>query len=436
MNDLFAYMLTSIATGSTAEETISNALSAFVDLMQPQWACLLLWDQQLGRHIVGDTYLHHSSPLEAAEVRRKSLDIAEIISPETQDPTEESRSGYYCVRLRTLAQYVGVYIYQCSDAIRTPNPEHHEMLCRVASHALYTSMRIQEADQERTQLEDERRRLEHLLRAVEQQQQTIDELLTAERQLSASLEIKVEERTSALKAAQIRLIQSEKLAVIGQLASSLAHELNNPLQAIQSGLGLVMDEIEKGNTGLVWQDLTIVQQELERIQTIFRQMLDFYRPVTREYAPLDLNATCEAMRVLMRKRLQESDIVLHIELAASLPLICGDNNQIKQVLLNLLLNAAEAMPAGGGNIWLRTEARDSQVCISVIDDGHGITPEHQSHLFEPLFTTKTRGMGLGLAISQDIVRRHSGYISVNSTPALTTTFVIQLPVGSDCYDSP
>ncbi len=435
MNDYFTKLLIQIATSNTTEQTAEAALYAFVDLVQPQWACLLIWDQQLGRCIVGDTWLHASSPLQSATVRRVSLQIVEMIQEKIRYQVNEVQAGHYYVPLNTPTRYVGAFVYKCPDSMPPPTSERYEMLRQITSHALYTTTRLQEADQDRVQLEGERQRLEHLLLAVEQQQQTIDELLMTEKQLSASLELKVEERTTALKAAQIRLIQSEKLAVIGQLASSLAHELNNPLQAIQSGLGLVMDEIDQGNSALVRQDVTIIQQELERIQSIFRQMLDFYRPSTHEHVPLDLNAICEGVRVLMRKRLQETNVTLHVHLTPNLPLTCGDSNQIKQVLLNLLLNAAEAMPAVGGNVWLQTETSESEVSISVIDDGHGIPDEYQSRLFEPLFTTKTRGMGLGLAISQDIIRRHAGLISVESTSGIRTVFKVKLPARNDCRDN-
>ena len=182
------------------------------------------------------------------------------------------------------------------------------------------------------------------------------------------------------------------------------------------------------------QDLHVIQSELDRIDTIFRQMLDFYRPVTFESRPLDLNAICEGVRILMRKKLQEASITLRLQLGAPLPLTCGDSNQIKQVLLNLVLNAAEAMPTTGGVITLQTIHNGQQVCLCVIDTGVGITPEQRSRLFEPLFTTKTRGLGLGLAISQEIIRRHDGYIAVQSAPGSGTTFEIVLPARKQCHE--
>jgi signal transduction histidine kinase len=135
----------------------------------------------------------------------------------------------------------------------------------------------------------------------------------------------------------------------------------------------------------------------------------------------------------MRKRLQETNLELKLELADSLPLTCGDSNQIKQVLINLILNAAEALASSGGVVALRTVHNGQQVCLSVSDNGPGIPPQHQARLFEPLFTTKTRGLGLGLAISQEIAQRHDGYITAHSTPGQGTTFTVMLPVREHCH---
>ena len=306
--------------------------------------------------------------------------------------------------------------------------------CEVLEHA----HSVQDADgmrgESRDRVEADRERLQQLLHAVDQQQRTIDRLLTLERQFSASLEAQVEERTAALRDAQARIIHSEKLAVIGKLAASLAHEINNPLQAIQSGLGLMLAELASGQVANVHADLRVIQAELERVQSIFKQMLDFNRPAPAQREPLDLNAICEGVRVLLRKRLQETNIDLRLELAPHLPPTCGDSNQIKQVLINLVLNSAEAISPTGGHIEIGTRRHDNQVFVQVTDTGCGISPEHQSQLFEPFFTTKTRGLGLGLAISQEIVEKHRGRITVRSAIDQGTTFTIVLPVEEHCHD--
>ncbi|MCK6578986.1 MAG: ATP-binding protein [Anaerolineae bacterium] len=429
MNDLACTLANMMCAGSV-EQTLSFALASLLTLTHPQWVCFLLWDADLKRYIIGETWLHDAESRHPAALRRLVLgqaNTAYLSDPHT--PRWLGTNGWYHP-LNAKGTHVGALCLGI-DQIPREAQQPYDLLVRSLSQTLYTNARLEEAERERAELESDRERLEQLLRAVEDQQRTIDHLLVAERQLSASLEAKVEERTAALRAAQNRLIQSEKLAVIGQLASSLAHELNNPLQAIESGLGLVMTQLN-GAAPEVRADLTIIRQELERIQTIFRQMLDFYRPVSHEHLPLDVNAICEGVRILMRKRLHDAGISLRLQLTDHLPTPCGDSNQIKQVLLNLMLNAAEAARREAAHIQLTTAAQDQTVIITLADNGAGISPEHLPRLFEPLFTTKMRGLGLGLAISREIIERHGGSIGVESVLGAGTTFQIKLPVKEVC----
>ena len=203
-------------------------MGALVHIANPRWICVLLWDVDLNRYIVGDTWLSCSSPLSAPDVRRFALDMANKERlPDAQHPRWQDDSCWFHP-LNAETSHVGAL---CMDADPTACEQWDEygLLTRALSRTIHIDSRLEQAERERLELETDRRRLEDLLRAVEVQQRTIDHLLMVERQLSASLEIKVEERTKALRVAQDRLIQSEKLAVIGQLASSLAHELNNPL---------------------------------------------------------------------------------------------------------------------------------------------------------------------------------------------------------------
>jgi signal transduction histidine kinase len=430
MNDI-ADILLRMMIAPSLEETVTLALNAVMHLVRPGAAGLLLWDADLGRYIIGDVDAGAYPP---AQYRRDVLRTGQAAQNQNHHEARCVECAVFYQPLNTPdGNPIGALIYNGFERIPDPDDADYRRMIRCICRALWTMTRIEQADREHSELLADRQRLEQLLRAVEQQQRTIDHLLAVERQLSASLEAKVEERTAALREAQARLIQSEKLAVIGQLASSLAHEINNPLQAVQSGLGLAVAELESGQTDRVHGDLTVIQAELERIQAIFRQMLDFYRPVSYDTMPLDLNAICEGVRVLLRKKLQEAQVELRLELARSLPQTCGDSNQIKQVLINLVLNAAEAMPPEGGAIVLQTASDEAGVHIRVVDSGGGIHPEHQPRLFEPLFTTKTRGLGLGLAISQEIVAQHGGRINVESVPGNGATFTVTLPVEEDCH---
>lgn len=434
MQDL-ADTLLALLTADTLDQAAALALRAWSHFVDTTAACVLCWDGELARYVIGDTWTDAlERTLEAPAIRREALRVAQQAHQVNSQQLQYMEPDWLYQPLNFQSRHVGAFVGIGVKRFPDIADEDYQWLLRAAPRAFYHTAQVQEAEQEQVQTSADRTRLEKLLQAVEQQQRTIDRLLTSERQLSASLEAKVEERTIALRVAQDKLIQSEKLAVIGKLASSLAHELNNPLQAIQSGLGLLMTELDSGNVALAKDDLTIIQDELERIESIFHHMLDFYRPVSYQYVPLDLNAICEGVRILMRKRLQEMNVVLDLQLMSNLPLTCGDSNQIKQVLLNLTLNAAEAMPPTGGNIAIRTQPNENSVCILVIDNGSGIEVEHLAHLFEPLFTTKTRGLGLGLAISQEIALRHDGTIIVESTLGRGTVFTLHLPIREQCYD--
>lgn len=429
----FLHALIALLTTQNLDDTFQLALNAMVARVRPQRGVILLWDSELNRYIVGDTWPQSADRREAAAFRRWALPIARSAYEADHLHARCVDDGVFYQPLNGGEQYhIGAYICDGVHHVPPDTDSSYTLLIKSVTHALDTSSRLQHADRVQADLEAEHARLEELLQAVNQQQRTIDKLLSLERQFSASLEAKVQERTAALEAAQQRLIQSEKLAVIGQLASSLAHELNNPMQAIQSGLGLVVDDLDDGHTERAHSDLLMIQDELNRMQGIFAQMLDFQRPVAYSSAPMDLNTICDGVRVLMRKRLRDEGVNLEIDLADDLPQTCGDANQIKQILINLVLNAAEAMGSTGGTVVLRTHTDRDQVLVMVEDDGPGIEPDHQIRLFEPLFTTKTRGLGLGLAISQEIAQRHGGSLRVASTLGEGTTFTLDLPIQEVC----
>lgn len=429
----FLHALITLLTADSLDNTFQLAMNAFVAHTRPQRGVILLWDSELDRYIIGDTYPASSDRREAAAFRRYALSSALAAYHEDKLLPRCVDDGVFYQPLNAGDDYhIGAYL--CEGVFRVPpaDDDSYRLLIQCVMRALDNSSRLQLADRIQADLEAEHARLEELLQAVNQQQHTIDTLLSLERQFSASLEAKVKERTAALEAAQQRLIQSEKLAVIGQLASSLAHELNNPMQAIQSGLGLVLDDLADGDTQHARGDLRVIQEELTRMQGIFAQMLDFQRPVAYRSAPMDLNAICAGVQMLMRKRLQDSHVQLEMNLSDYLPQTCGDSNQIKQILINLVLNAAEAMGLDGGTVTLRTVADADHVSVVVEDDGPGIQAEHIHRVFEPLFTTKTRGLGVGLAISQEIAQRHGGLLAVTSHPGDGTIFTLNLPIQEDC----
>ncbi len=228
-----------------------------------------------------------------------------------------------------------------------------------------------------------------------------------------------------IERSQNQLIQAEKMAAVGRLTASLAHEINNPLQAIQNSLHLASHKgLDAENRS---RFLDMAQNEVNRLIQIVHRMLDFYRP-SSSMRKLDVNRPVEDALAIAGKRLQQSHIQVEARLTPNLPPVRGAANQLTQVFLNLVINAIEAMP-DGGTLWVGTahHAQTKQVVTALRDSGPGISPEIRSHLFEPFHTSKPTGTGLGLAISYGIIERHNGVIEVESPPGGGATFIIRLP---------
>jgi PAS domain S-box-containing protein len=237
------------------------------------------------------------------------------------------------------------------------------------------------------------------------------------------------------------LFESEKLAATGRLAASIAHEINNPLEAIKNALYLLVNRIPEQDPN--HRFLEIAKRETDRVSTILKQMLGFYRPAA-SMAPTDVNAMIEDAEALVAKLLRQHNVRLIKDLSQDLPLVMASADQLKQVILNLLLNAQQAMPSGG-TIQVSTRAakdvemellRADAVQITVRDSGGGIDEVNMPHIFQPFFSTKEgRGTGLGLWVSSGIVQSHGGNIRVRSRPGQGTTFTITLPIGGPPPDA-
>ena len=244
------------------------------------------------------------------------------------------------------------------------------------------------------------------------------------RHSAAELERRVEERTRQLKEKKAQIIQAEKMAAVGRLAASMAHEINNPLQAITLHLQLMADEMQSPETA---RQLNIVQQEFNRIAGIVERLLDFQRPQAGEMQPINILATLETILTLADKQLERTGIDLVRLLPVELPLVAAVENQMKQVFLNLVLNAAEVMPEGG-TLTIAARREDDEIIIEFADSGPGLDEETAARIFEPFFTTKSDGSGLGLAISHEIVANHDGTLTAASRPGGGAVFTVTLPV--------
>jgi signal transduction histidine kinase len=214
------------------------------------------------------------------------------------------------------------------------------------------------------------------------------------------------------------------MAAVGRLAGSLAHEVNNPLQAIMLHLQLLAEDDLPATAAL---QLSIVRQEFDRIAAIVGHLLDFQRPQATQKKEVYLPQVLEDVLLLAGKQLQRAGIETMVQIQPDLPPLPAVENQLKQVFLNLILNGIEAMPNGGClEIGLRQEG--GFVIITFTDEGDGLLAAAMSQIFEPFFTTKTSGSGLGLAISHEIVANHGGTLTAVNQPAGGAQFTIRLPV--------
>ncbi len=255
-------------------------------------------------------------------------------------------------------------------------------------------------------------------------------------QFTQNLEIKVEERTNQLQAAQKKLLQSDRLASLGQLSASVAHEINNPISGVLN-LSMLMqrmlreDGVPRGRVEEFRKYLAQVTSETARVGRIVSDLLAFSRRGKPQHAPADLNAIVSATISLVQHQLKLNNVAAETDLAEDLPAVACDASQIQQVAMNLILNAAEATSGKPERrIRVATGRSEGSVVLTVSDNGEGIAPEHLSKIFDPFFTTKAegKGVGLGLAVTYGIVQAHGGDIEVKSASGEGSTFTVTLPL--------
>ena len=258
--------------------------------------------------------------------------------------------------------------------------------------------------------------------------------------MQATLESKVDERTQQLKAAQRKLVQSDRLATLGQLAASVAHEINNPVSGVLN-LSMLLERLmasgsyPPGREPEFRKYLSLISIETARVGRIVSDLLAFSRRSKPQRAPADLNKLVRTTIGLADHKLKLISAEVVFDLQESLPLVECDASQIQQVILNLVLNGAQAMqPRGGGTLTIRTRLipREESIELCVQDTGEGIAPENLSKIFDPFFTTKPegKGVGLGLAVLYGIVQAHEGEVEVASQRNEGTSFTVTLPLKS------
>jgi two-component system NtrC family sensor kinase len=243
---------------------------------------------------------------------------------------------------------------------------------------------------------------------------------------NARLYTRVSNYAEQLARSQAQLVQAEKLAAMGRLTASIAHEINNPLQGVQNCLHLILHR--NLNAAKRQQYLTMAESEVQRLIDTVQGMLDFYRPSPNQHHVTDIHQAIEDVLTLANKRIERGQVRIVRAYDPALPPINAAENQLKQVFLNLVINAVEAMPKGG-ELAIHTSVSPDQEWLSIVfqDQGVGLSRQARLHLFEPFYTTKSKGTGLGLSISYGIVEQHGGTIEVESQKGRGSRFTVKLP---------
>lgn len=229
--------------------------------------------------------------------------------------------------------------------------------------------------------------------------------------------------------AREQLRQSEKLAALGKLSAGLAHELRDPLDTVGSVIsGMARDRAEEpGTKNGVSEDLKVVQGEVQRLRLLLDQFLDFAHPRPPHFQRERMDEIVEETLLLIGPEARVRKVVIHKDWAVDLPRVWMDGAQMKQVLLNLMLNAVQAMP-DGGSLIVHVGVSGGSLLVSIADEGEGIPPRVRPQLFDPFFTTREGGTGLGLSIAQRIIEGHNGRLRIFSHPGRGTTVCVRLPL--------
>lgn len=242
------------------------------------------------------------------------------------------------------------------------------------------------------------------------------------------------EAEQKLEQTRQQLLHSEKLGAIGRLSACIAHEFNNPLHGVMN----VVNSIRKYESlSEEYQELAdIALQECHRMKFLIKELQQFNRPSSGKKELFDIHQSIDSILLFHKKQFKNKKARIEKKFEASLPLIWAIPDQIKQVLVNLFNNAADAMPEEGGTVTISTTLQEDKLSIKIKDTGTGIHPDHIKNIFEPFFTTKAavKGTGLGLPVSYGIVKSHGGDISVESKPGQGSTFTITLPVDTRLID--
>ena len=356
--------------------------------------------------------VERSAPIESAIRDRRSYRIADLWTK-----PELSRETFKMVRAEKLRSFLGVPVISDGrplamlsvygakpDQFSSDEAKLLWIVARQTASAILNAQRY-------AKLKTQNRQWEQQLQA------RTAELETAWAQSNAQV--------SELGCVRDELSDTKKMAAVGKLAAGLAHEINNPLGIIKNYLRLISDEVDP--EGPIPEFLDVVNNEVGRVARTVRELLDLSRPVERRLDPTDLNRVVKELVAITRSSLLDKEIEVTTELEETLPPVLASQDGLKRVFLNLIKNAEHAMPEGG-TLAIRTEMNGKGIQAIFSDTGHGISPKDLAHIFDPFFSTKLEGDGLGLAVSHQMMERFAGKIEVESTVSEGSTFTVWFPL--------
>jgi signal transduction histidine kinase len=228
-----------------------------------------------------------------------------------------------------------------------------------------------------------------------------------------------------LRASFEQLRRADRLSALGQLSAGLAHEIKNPLASMKGSLDILSDDFPEGHEKREF--LEIFQKEIDRLNVVLTEFLQFARPPRPDRQPVDVEDVLESIRVLCSKEAERAGVTLDVAPVDGLPEISADAGQLQQALLNIVLNGIQAMPRGG-RLRIDVGRGDGRLEIRVSDEGGGIPEEIRTQIFDPFFTTKDRGTGLGLPIAHNLLKGHGGDVFIEDREGGGTAFVVELPI--------
>jgi two-component system, NtrC family, sensor kinase len=352
---------------------------------------------------------------------------------------QQQRQSYF-ITFITLLVIVPLLAYYLHRTVNRPIQMLVRAMGEVETNQLPAAVKITRKD-ELGYLGENFNRMVNRLAEVERERQ---QLLSQVQQFNIELQDKVRETTGELERQNEMLqrahsllvtlirrqIDAEKLATLGQVAATIAHEVGTPLGAISGHIQLLREQYQNDTATI--ERIDIIEKQLTRVVNIIQNLLISVRERTAEFTPVSINHLIREIITLISPQLIQQRILMKPQLADNLPNITGSADQLQQVFLNLINNAMDAMPHGG-ELILRTSYQVMPIkllLVEIIDSGTGIGPEHLPYIFDPFYSTKGpgEGTGLGLSVCKDIVERHNGIISVTSQLNQGTKFMIQFPV--------